>query len=131
MSCPDRARGSRHPASAPPQLELDRGDAAICRPRPLAKAKLVRQPDRRCVVRIDKGDDAVTAQMALLPVQSRLQRLARITLAMRLRQQRPAELTVVAKRRIDVALRIHDADLADQPSRAFVFDCPETMAQQH
>ena len=111
-------------------LEDDRGRVLVDRAPELAVAAFLRDPDRREVLRIDQAHGARRAEAAVAPGRGRADRLGRVAAPVAPRDERPAELRDAGERRVEAALEVGEAELADVLARLLLLDGPIAEAQQ-
>src|SRR5690349_3834190 len=94
-----------------------------------AKAVLGRDSERRLIAGIDDADAALEL-LRIEPFERRLDRFRSIAFAMGFRRQHPAHFGNTADRRLDHAMEIGKADIADEAARCSLLDCPIAKAQE-
>ena len=90
---------------------------------------LFRDANRGGVFRSDDGDAALSSEICIGPRQGRLQRLGGVAASGEARVERPARLGHSVDRRFDFAMKIGEADVANECAAVELFDCPVTVAQ--
>jgi hypothetical protein len=95
----------------------------------LSVTVLFRNANRGGVFGSDDRDAALRSEICVGPPQGRAQRFGGIATPGKARVERPARLGQAVDRRFDFAMKIREADVADERAAVELFDGPVTVAQ--